>query len=96
MELVAKRLAFRPGVLQRLNANEPAMLAAYLSELNDALGLINSLNVHEREFYDFVCRSFDELRTTGRRWLGRRNGFLPVLSASLPSPVEVRTAVGQT
>jgi hypothetical protein len=96
LELLAKRLAFRPGALQRLNANEPAMLAPYLPELNDALGLLNAINAHEREFYDFVCRSFDELRTAGRRWLGRRNGFFPVLNASLPSPVEVRSAVGQT
>jgi hypothetical protein len=68
VELVAKQLAFRPGVLRRLNASKPAVLAANLSEFNDAIELINSINAHEREFYDFVCRSFDKLRATRRQW----------------------------
>ena len=49
IELVAKRLAFRPGVLPRLNANGPLFLAANLTELNNAIGLIDSINAHERD-----------------------------------------------
>jgi hypothetical protein len=82
MELVAKRLAFRPGPLRRLNANEPSVLAANLTEFNNAIGLIDSIIAHEREFYDFVCRSFDELRATGRQWRGRQNRRSPVLNAA--------------
>jgi Sulfotransferase family len=82
MELVAKRLAFRPGPLRRLNANEPSVLAANLTEFNNAIGLIDSINAHEREFYDFVCRSFDRLRATGRQWRGRQNRRSPVLNAA--------------
>jgi hypothetical protein len=48
VELVAKRLAFRPGELRRLNANEPAILAAHLTEFNAAIGLINSINTQRR------------------------------------------------
>jgi hypothetical protein len=83
MELVAKRLGFRPGPLRRLNANEPAVLAANLTEFNDAIGLIDSINAHEREFYDFVCRSFDKLLATGGRSRGRENRQSPVLNAAL-------------
>ncbi|HMD64486.1 MAG TPA: hypothetical protein VKF83_11010 [Stellaceae bacterium] len=95
MEFVANRLAFRPGVLRRLNANEPAILAAHLPEVHGAIGLLSSINAGEREFYDFVCRCFDEVRTAGRRWRGRQNCLLPVLNASPPNPVKMRTAVGQ-
>jgi hypothetical protein len=94
VELVAKRLAFRPGALRRLNANEPGVLAANLTEFNDAIGLINSINARERQFYDFVCRSFSELRAAGRQWCRHQNRLPPVLSASPPSPVKMRTAGG--
>lgn len=94
MEVIADRLAFRPGPLRQLNANEPAILAAHLSEVHDAIGLIKSINAGERDFYDFVCRCFDELRTAGRRWRGLQNRLLPVLNASRPSPAKMRTAVG--
>lgn len=94
MELVARRLAFRPGPLRRLNANEPAVLTAYRLEVNNAIELINSINVHERKFYDFVCRSFSDLRTV-RRWRrGRENSRFPLLNASPASPVRMRTAGG--
>jgi hypothetical protein len=83
VELVAKQLAFRPGALRRLNANEPAILAANLTEFNDATELINSINAHEREFYDFVCRSFDKLRATRRQWRGRQSRGSP---CSTPRP----------
>jgi hypothetical protein len=58
---VGKRLVFRPRALGRLNANEPAMHAAYISEFNRAVGLIDEINAREREFYDFVCQTFGEL-----------------------------------
>jgi Sulfotransferase family len=57
---LGKRLAFRPRALGRLNANEPAMHAAYISEFNRAVERINEINAREREFYDFVCHSFNE------------------------------------
>jgi Sulfotransferase family len=60
-QFLAKRLSFRPGKLGRLNSNEPAMRAAHLTEFNEAVGLIDAINAREREFYDFVCQSFDEL-----------------------------------
>ena len=94
MELIAKRRAFRPGPLRRFNANEPAVLAANSTEFNDATGLIDSINAHEREFYDFVCRSFDKLRATRRQWRGRRECLPPVLGAQPASPVNMRTARG--
>ena len=94
MELVAKRLAFRPGPLRRLNANKPAGVAANLTEFNDATRLIEPINAHEREFYDFVCRYFDKLRPTGRKWRGRQNRLSPMLSAQPASPVNMRTARG--
>jgi hypothetical protein len=62
-KLLAKRLEFRPGVLKNLNANDPATRAAHQKEFNSVLGLIYSINAREREFYDFVCRSFGRLRT---------------------------------
>ena len=58
---LGKRLAFRPRALGRLNANEPAMHAAYTSEFNRAVQRINEINAREREFYDFVCQSFGKL-----------------------------------
>jgi hypothetical protein len=58
---LGKRLAFRPRALGRLNANEPAMHAAYISEFNRAVQRINEINAREREFYDFVCQSFGKL-----------------------------------
>jgi hypothetical protein len=60
-EFLAKRLSFRPGALGRLNANEPALCAAHQCELRRVVELINVINAHEREFYDFVCHSFSEL-----------------------------------
>lgn len=70
LELVAHRLAFRPGALQRLNANGPGARAA-LREIDEAIDLINSINALERELYDFVCRSFENLRVMARRWRPR-------------------------
>lgn len=58
---LGKRLIFRPRALGRLNANEPATHAAYVSEFNRAVRLINEINAHEREFYGFVCQSFGKL-----------------------------------
>jgi hypothetical protein len=94
VELAAKRLAFRPGELRRLNANEPAALAAHLTEFNGAIGLINTINAREREFYEFVRRSFDNLRTTGRPRRGRHNHLSPVLKAAPAVPVDLQTARG--
>jgi hypothetical protein len=91
LELVAHRLAFRPGPLQRLNANEPAARAAHLREINEAIDLINSINTLEREFYGFVCQSFENLRVMARRWRPRLSA---VLSPPLPSPAKFRTAAG--
>jgi hypothetical protein len=62
-KLLAKRLEFRPGALKNRNANDPATRAAHQKEFNSVIGLINSINAREREFYDFVCRSFGRLRT---------------------------------
>ena len=64
-EFVADRLAFRPGALRLLNTNEPASLAAHLPEINKAVGLNNSINAPERELYDYVWQSFEELRGNG-------------------------------
>ena len=55
---------------------------------------IDVINAHEREFYDFVCRYFDKLRPTGRKWRGRQNRLSPMLSAQPASPVNMRTARG--
>lgn len=93
MEVVAQRLAFRPGALRRLNAKEPSVLAANLTEFNEAIGLINSINAHEREFYDFVCRSFDELRAPGPLWGGRQKRLAP---ASLGRGVSADVIAAQT
>jgi len=82
VELVAKRLAFRPGELRRLNANERAILAAHLTEFHAAIGLINSINTLEREYHEFVPRSFDALRKVGRPWRGSRNRLSRVLNAA--------------
>jgi Sulfotransferase family len=60
-EFLAKRLSFRPGALGRLNANDPAMYAAYLAEFKSAIRLVTSINAREREFYDFICRSFSAI-----------------------------------
>lgn len=60
-DFLAKRLSFRPGALGYSNANTPAMYEAHSSEFSKALGLINSMNACEREFYDFVCQSFTPL-----------------------------------
>ena len=84
VKLVAKQLAFRPGALRRLNANEPAVLAANLTEFNEAVEPINSINAHEREFYDYVCRSFDKLRATRRQWRGGQSRRCPMLKAAPP------------
>jgi hypothetical protein len=62
VRFVSRRLGFRPGALWRLNANEPGTSAINPAEAWNAIGLIDAINAHEREFYDFVCRSFDELR----------------------------------
>jgi hypothetical protein len=94
IELVAKRLAFRPGALRRLNATEPAVLAANLAVLNDVIGLISSINAREREFYDFVRRSFDKLRTGGRPCAWSQESAASLLKAPPASPVNIRTARG--
>jgi hypothetical protein len=60
----------------------PAVLAANLTEFNDAIELINSINAHEREFYDFVCRSFDKLRPTRRQWRGGQSRRSRMLKAA--------------
>jgi hypothetical protein len=60
-EFLAKRLSFRLGALGHLNANEPAVCAAHSCELRRVVELINAINAHEREFYDFVCHSFSPL-----------------------------------
>jgi hypothetical protein len=60
-EFLAKRLSFRPGALGRLNANDPAMRAAYLAEFKSAIRLVVSINAREREFYNFIRRSFSAL-----------------------------------
>jgi hypothetical protein len=87
-------LAFRPGALRRLNANEPEILAAHQPEINEAISLLNSINAPERELYDFVCQSFDELRGVGRRWRRRLSGLHAVFNSSPPSPAKLRTAAG--
>lgn len=69
-KFLARQLSFRPGPLRRLNANDPALRAAHLSEFSQAIGLVNSINASEREFYDFICRSFGERQAT--RSLGWR------------------------
>ena len=84
MEFAADRLGFRPAALPRLNANEPAILAANLAEMENAIGIIVSVNAREREFYDFVDRSFEELRAPRRRWRGRQSGFFPVFPSFAP------------
>ena len=61
--VLARRLSFRPRALGRLNSSEPAMRATQLTALSRAIGLINSMTVSEREFYDFVCQSFSALQT---------------------------------
>jgi hypothetical protein len=67
VRFVSRRLGFRPGALWRLNANEPGTSAINPAEAWNAIGLIDAINAHEREFYDFVCRSFDELRAASAR-----------------------------
>jgi len=79
MEFVADRLAFRPAALARLNANTPAIFAANLAEVKKAIGLIEAANVREREFHDFVCRSFDELRAARHR-RGSQSSLFPIFS----------------
>jgi Sulfotransferase family len=61
--VLARRLSFRPRPLGRLNSNEPAVRAAHLPALSRAIDLVNSITASEREFYDFVCRSFSALQT---------------------------------
>ncbi len=60
LRLIGKRLSFRSDPLGRLNANHPALRAAHSSEFSQAVGLLNTINASEREFYDFICRSFSE------------------------------------
>jgi hypothetical protein len=88
MELVAKRLEFRRGALHRLNANEPSILAANLTEFNNAVGLITSINAREREFYDFVRQSFDKLLAAGRPWRRRHNHLARALNAPPASAIK--------
>jgi hypothetical protein len=83
MEFVAYRLGFRPGTLQRLNAKEPRT-SANLAEIGSAIGLINSINASEREFYDFVCQSFAKLRAAHR---GRRSRSNWLIALHQRSPV---------
>ena len=78
---LGKRLAFRPRALGRLNANEPAMHSAYISEFNRAVQRINEINAREREFYDFVCRSFGELYSDAyppRGFARQRHWYVPL------------------
>ena len=80
-DFLAKRLSFRPAALGRLNANEPAMRAAHWCEFNRALGLLNTINAREREFYDFVCCSFSELcrePSPPRRVARQRHWYAPL------------------
>jgi hypothetical protein len=58
---LTERLSIKMGPLCRLNASEPPLWAMHRSEFDRASALIDSINVREREFYDFVCRSFREL-----------------------------------
>lgn len=92
---LAEQLSFRPRALGRLNTSEPAARAAHLPAFRSATGLINSINGHEREFYDFVCESFNELRTkahpttrfsSGRRFAG--------ITSRLPSHLVASVAGG--
>jgi hypothetical protein len=78
--------AFQPGALRRLNANEPAALAAHLPEINEAIDLINSINAPERELYDFVYQSFEELRGAGQRWRRPLSGLYAIFASFPPSP----------
>jgi Sulfotransferase family len=59
-KLLARRFAFRPRKLSRLNANNPKLRSAYLPEFARAMQLIKEHNKLEYEFYDYVCRSFAE------------------------------------
>jgi Sulfotransferase family len=75
-KFLAERLSFRPGPLGRLNANDPALRAAHLSEFRQAIGLVNSINASEREFYDVICRSFGECQAKrSLRWQGFQAGL---------------------
>jgi hypothetical protein len=60
-KVLASRLSFRPRALGRLNSSGPALRAAHLPALGGAIDLIDSITRREREFYDFICRSFSEL-----------------------------------
>jgi hypothetical protein len=60
-EFLARRLSFRPGALRRLNANDPATCAAHHAEFESAISLVTSINAREREFYNFICRSFNAI-----------------------------------
>ena len=86
-EFLAQRLSFQPGALGRLNANEPAIRAAHVTEFDSVSGLLAAINEREREFYDFVCRSFGERKSDAhlRRRLSRaRSGSLPLTGQLCP------------
>jgi hypothetical protein len=90
-DCVARALSFRPGVLGRLNANEPAGSAAHRHEFERVIGLVNAVNRCEREFYDFVCKSFAVGHAVGRK----RSSGPPGMAASLLyAPVHMRAALG--
>jgi hypothetical protein len=63
VRFVSRRLGFRPGALRRLNVNRRWHSAIDPDEIGNAVCLLDAINAREREFYDFVCRSFDELRS---------------------------------
>jgi hypothetical protein len=89
IKLVAHRIGFRPGALRRLNATAPGISAIDPAEAWNAIGLIEAINTREREFYEFVCRSFDHLRAARRPvWsLPWRHGNAPH-----PLPIAAHTA----
>jgi len=37
------------------------MCAVYLAEFKSAIRLVTSINAREREFYNFICRSFSAI-----------------------------------
>jgi len=92
IELIARRIGFRPGPLRRLNAHEPGNAVAVPDETRNAVGLIDVISPREQEFYDFVCQSFDCLLTAHRpRWLSsrrRENSAQPLL----PAPITAQAA----
>jgi hypothetical protein len=81
-KFLARQLSFRPGRLRRLNANDRALRAAHLSEFSQAIELVNSINASEREFYDFICRSFGGRQAT--RSLGWREFCAGLWDEPLP------------